>query len=40
VITDIRVGGLPRQVVWTLITVANEMVVDDVHWRVNHVEML
>jgi hypothetical protein len=40
VITDIRVGGLPRQVVWTLITVANELVVDDVHWRVDRVEML
>jgi hypothetical protein len=40
VITDILVGGQPRQVVWTLITVANELVVDDVHWRVNHVEML
>lgn len=40
VITDILVGGQPRQVIWTLITVANEKVVDDVHWRVNYVEML
>ncbi len=40
VITDILVNGQSRQVIWTLISVANDQVVDDVHWRINHVEML
>jgi hypothetical protein len=39
VITDILVNGKPYQVIWTLISVANDRAVGDVHWRINHVEM-
>ena len=39
VITDILVNGKPYRVTWRLISIANDKVVGDVHWRIDHVEM-
>jgi hypothetical protein len=35
--TEIPVGGVYRRVIWQLISVAREDVVDDVHWRIEQV---
>ena len=39
VITDILVNEKPYRVTWRLISMANDKVVGDVHWRIDHVGM-